>query len=255
VPHSVELQKQYGEDLKVLFVESQGHTLDDAEKMAFKKGWLNDLSMWTTEQPFQTGSNGIPHTVLLGIDGEVIYNGSPGSAVEDLIAEQIKLAKKGPKTLGPVSAKAWVDFEKGNYSTALAALEAPATGAQGAEADAAKKLTASLNTRLKAKIARLSWLIDNGEIAQADKLAPLLAKGVTGNATHEPKVKELTEKLAAKESANERAAADALDKVEKKIAKDGLDKSAIKQLAGIGEKFPNTKAAKRAAHLSQIAEG
>src|SRR5688572_9665725 len=142
--------------------------------MALKNGWLNEWSMWTTEQPFESGSNSLPHTVLLGNDGEVIFNGKPSSAIEDLIAEQLKLAKKGPKDAPPVCSKAIADFEKGNYAAAIASLDAVQ---DGPEKDAAKKLSASLSTRVKSKLTRLGWLIENGEFAQADKLAPALAKG------------------------------------------------------------------------------
>ena len=248
----MKLEAEFGDDVTVLLIESQGATPEKMESFALQQKWLLAGGIWTTEQPFQTGSGSLPHTVVLGIDGEVLFNDRPSSAVENLVSEQIKLAKKGPKGLSPACAKAWVEFEKGGYATAIAALEAVQ---DGPEKEAARKLAASLTTRAKAKVARLAWLLENAEFEKADKLAPLLVKGLAGHATLEPKATELAAKLVAKEIAPERDAAKAFDKIEKKIAKDGLDPSALKQLAGLVEKFRETRAGKRAAHMLKVVEG
>ena len=76
---AMKMQEDLGDDIQVLLVESQGHTLDDAEKMAYQKKWLNDRSIWTTEQPFETGAKGIPNYALLGNDGTILSMGNPGS--------------------------------------------------------------------------------------------------------------------------------------------------------------------------------
>jgi hypothetical protein len=255
VPHSVDLQNKFGDDLRVIFVESQNHSIEEAELSALQHKWLNDYGMWTTERPFETGSNTLPHSTLLGSDGEVLFNGKPPGNIEDLIAEQLKLAKKGPKDLSPTCAKAWVDFEKGGYAVAINALEAVP---DGPEKDAARKLAATLTSRAKAKIARLQWLIESAEFEQADKVAPQLVKALAGHATLEPKAKELSDKLVSQELVTEREAAKALGKVEQKIAKDGLDNKStpviVKALMGVSEKFPKTAAAKRAEQLAKIAQ-
>ncbi len=248
----MKLKEQYGDDLGVLMLESQAATPQKMESFALGKQWLGVGGIWTTEHPFEFEGGGLPHTVVLGINGEVLFDGRPTSAIEQIVADQIKLAKKGPKDLSPSCAKAWVDFEKGSYAAAVNALEAVA---DGPEKEPASKLAAKLAARAKAKVARLDWLIENAEFDQADKLAPLLTKGLAGNAALEPKVKELVEKLGSKEMAGEREAAKALDRVEKKIAKDGFDAAALKQLTGVSEKFAQTRAGKRAAHLVQVVGG
>jgi len=255
VPQSVKMQNELGDDLQVIFVESQNHTIEEAEQLALQKKWFSDRAIWTTERPFEFGDGGLPHTVLLGNDGQVLYNGSPSSAVDELVAEQIKLAKKGPKGLSPACAKAWQDFEKGSWAAAIKSLDAVQ---QGPEMDAAKKLSASLSARAAAKVSYLAWLIDNSEIERADKLALQYAKAVTGDEKLEAKVKDLTAKLASPEIATEREASKALGKVEARIAKDGLDSKStpaiVKALNGVSEKFPNTVAAKRAGHLAKLAQ-
>lgn len=252
MPHSVALQNQFGEDLQVVFVESQGHTIQEAEQLALKQKWASDHAIWTAEAPFETGASTIPHTVLLGNDGTVLYNGSPAPAVDDLIAEQIKLAKKGSKELPAGSLAALQTFEKGNFGAALAAL---GTLKDGAEKDAAATLATSLQARATAKLHRLDWMIENGDFDEADKFAGQLQKGFAGSEELLKKLKESADKLTAKELAPEREASKAFGKIEKNLAKNGPDAAALKQLKGFSEKFPNTRAAKRAAHLATVIEG
>src|SRR5262245_42091963 len=138
----MKLKTQYGDDVNVLMVESQQASPEQMEAFALKQKWLAVGGIWTTERPFDFNGNGLPHTTVLGIDGAVLFDGSPTGAIEDLVGEQVKLAKKGPKDLPPSCAKAWADFEKGNWAAAIKALDAVP---DGAEKDAATKLSKSLS--------------------------------------------------------------------------------------------------------------
>jgi hypothetical protein len=251
VPQAIEMQEKYGDDVQFLFVESQGTSAEDTEKFVLQKKWLSDHAIWTNEAPFETGARGIPHSVVLGIDGTVLINDNPmsaHSAIEEALEAQLKLAKKGPKDLAAPLSKAWQDFEKGMYSASIAALKALPEGPDKKEGD---KLATNLESRAKAKINRLSWLIEAAEFEQADKLSAQLTKGLAGHALEE-KVKELAGSLTAKEMAPEREAAKALEKVEKKIVKDGVDSAALKQLKSVGEKFAQTRAGKKAARMASM---
>jgi len=253
VPASIKMQEELGDDVTVLFVESQGHTLDDAERMAYQKKWMNDRSIWTTEQPFQTGAKGLPNYALLGNDGTILAMGNPGSdhsKIEELITEQVKLAKKGAKGMSPTAAKANAEFEKGNFAAALKLLDA-APEAEKAEAD---KLRHSLETRAKAKVARLDWYIGAGEFDKADKLLPILQKGMAGDEKLEASVKACADKLTSKELAQEREASKALAKVQKLIQGDGIGDVAVKQLNTVATKYPNTRAGKKASHLIDLSK-
>lgn len=254
MPLAIKMQEEFGDDVQFLFVESQGASAKDMEKFVLQQKWFSDQAIWTCEAPFQTGAGGIPHCVVLSNDGEVLINANPLSAHSDIEAalkEQLKLAKKGPKDLSPSCAKAWVDFEKGNYAAAIAALAAVP---EGAEKDAADKLASKLEVRAKAKLARLDWLIESAEFEQADKLSVQLAKGLAGHEL-ETKATELAGKLTAKEMAPEREAAKALEKLEKRIAKDGLDAAVVKALFAMSDKYGQTRAGKRAKHLADLIEG
>lgn len=249
----MKMQEEYGDDIQILLVESQGHTLEDAERMAYQKKWINDRSIWTTEAPFQTGSKGIPNYALLSNDGTILSMGNPGSdhsKIVDQITEQLKLAKKGAKGMGPTSAKANAEFEKGNFTAAIKMLDA-APEAEKAEAD---KLRHSLETRAKAKVARLDWYIGAGEYDKADKLLPTLQKGMAGDEKLEATVKACADKLTSKELAQEREASKALAKVQKLIQGDGIGDVAVKQLNAVATKYPNTRAAKKASHLVDLSK-
>lgn len=248
------MQEEFGDDIQVIFVESQGSNEDQVERFKMEKKWVSENAIWTSEAPFETGASGIPHCVVLGNDGEVLINDHPGSAhtaIEEAIAAQLKLAKKGAKDTPPTCAKAMSDFEKGNFAAAITALEAVK---EGAEKEAADKLSSSLTTRLNAKIARVKWYIDAAELDKADKLAAALTKGAAGLASIEEKVKELNGELAAKEMAAEREAGKALAKALGKIAKDGLDPAVVKAFKAVAEKYAQTKAGKRAEHLVAVSQ-
>lgn len=242
------MQEEYGDDVQIIFVSS-GDEPDAIESFGLKKAWFSDHAIWTGEAPFVTGASTIPRCVVLGIDGTVLINDNPmsvHSAIEEAIAAQLKLAKKGPKEFSAPLAKAWQDFEKGLYAASIDALKALPEGADKKEGD---KLAANLESRAKAKVNRLAWLIEAAEFEQADKLAAQLTKGLAGHALEE-KVKELAGSLTAKEMAPEREAAKALEKVEKRIVKDGMDSAALKQLKSVGEKFAQTRAGKKAARMA-----
>jgi len=251
---AMKMQEELGDDIQILLVESQGHTLDDAEKLAYQKKWINDRSVWTTEHPFDTGAKGIPNYALLGNDGTILAMGNPGSdhsKITEMINEQIKLAKKGAKGVGPTSAKANAEFEKGNWAAALKVLD----GAPEAEKAEADKLRHSLETRAKAKVARLDWYIDAAEYELADKFLPAVQKGMAGNEKLEASVKAAADKLAAKELAQEREASKAFAKVQKMVLDGkGLDDVAVKQLTAVTTKYPNTRAAKKASHLIDLSK-
>ena len=247
----MKLQEELGDDITTLLVESQGHTLDQAEKLAYDKKWINDRSIWTAEHPFDTGAKGIPNYALLSNDGEILAMGNPGSdhsRIMELINEQLKIAKKGAKGMAASCVKANAEFEKGNYAAAIKSLD----GAPEAEKAEADKLKHSLQARAHAKVARLEWYVESAEFDKADKLLPVLQKGVAGDEKLEAAVKTSADKLADKEVAQEREAAKAFARIEKLIAGGGLDDVAVKQLKAMSAKYPKSRAAKRADHLVEL---
>ena len=74
---AVKMQAEYGDKLNTIFVESQGHTMDEVRKLALKKKWFGTSAMWTKERPVITGSSGLPNFVMLSPEGEVVLMGHP----------------------------------------------------------------------------------------------------------------------------------------------------------------------------------
>src|SRR5262245_16981250 len=135
---SLKMQEELGDDVTVIFVQSQEATPEFAEKFIYNKHWQNDRSIWTTEQPCAVSTEGLPSAALLGNDGSVLWSGRPASdhsKVMDMVNEQIKFAKKGAKGMGPTAVKANAEFEKGNWAGALKMLD---TAPEAEKAEAGK---------------------------------------------------------------------------------------------------------------------
>lgn len=251
VPTALQMAETFGEDVQVILVECQGSSIDEVERFALGKKWVSDHVIWTSEAPFSTGKRTIPCTVVLGVEGDVLFNDNPLSGhatMEELIKAQLKLSRKGPKGLTPALEKVYADFAKGSFGAAMSALEAIS---QGSDQEAARQLMNDLAQRTDARFARLEWLIANGQFDDADKLAESLKKGSAGSERYVTRAQELASRLTAQEMATEREAAKLFAKIRKKIAADGVG-DAKKQLQGLQQKYPETAAAKRASHWLEI---
>lgn len=250
---ALRMQEELGDDVTILFVESQGATPEQAEKFVYSHKWANDHSIWTSEQPFSNGMQGLPNATLLGNDGQVLWSGRPTSdhkKIVELINDQLKLARKGAKGISPLCAKANAEFEKGDYAAALKTLQ----GAPAAEKAEADKLAHSLETRARAKLARLDWYVQQGDFEKADKLLAQLTKGMAGNARFEQDVKTVATTLSSKEIAAQREASKAFVRLERMVEEGGLDAVAVKKLKALSAKYPSSTAAKRADHLVALSQ-
>lgn len=249
VPKGVEMQRHFGDDVQVIFVESQGHDLPKVERFAYERGWMGSNAIWTTERPFDVGLNGIPHFALLDIEGKVIlqgYSTELHSQLEELVAAQVELVQKGPKDLHKDLKGAWKARAKGEYSKAVE--EARKAEAKGAPDVAA--FVASVNAAAEAKLRRIEWMVANGQANSAVDAVGALAKSVVGLEGIADKVNTLAASLATPEMKSELEASKLVEKIEESLAAEGLDvKGLDKKLEKIAEKFAGTKAAERAKHL------
>jgi len=255
VPDSVALAGEFGEELTVLLVESQGASLDEVEALAYSRKWMGRPAIWTTERPFRTGARGLPNFVLLSCDGEVLLKGNPISMkaqIEETIKKEIKLSKKAPDGVPRSLKKAWTDFARGKYASALSAARKVADST-GPDAEAAASAVEVFSGRLFAKVARLNWMVDNGYLVEAEDFAEELSKQFRGLEQFDSQVKEISKKLASPAMKNEMAAAKTFAKLEKKVSAEGLEGAALRQLAKFAEKKAGTKAADRARRLAALA--
>lgn len=251
MPTAIKLQEQYGDDVHVVFVECQGATRDQYEAFAWKMKWMGNGAMWTEERPLSTVGQGLPETALIGIDGKVLLQGYPGNfgkKLEELLVLEIKKSKQAPEGAPAPLKKAWSTFLKGNVAAAIA--ECDKLG--GDEAKAARE---EFVARTQRRIARAKWLVDNGYVIEADKLASALAKDVKGVAELEPLVAAEVARLAAPELAGEREAAKAIAMhVEQVAKKKPFEAANVQKAESLAKKHAGTKSAERAARLAALAK-
>ena len=252
MPASIKLQQEYGDDIQVIFVESQQYDAGDAvEAFAWRSKWMGTRAMWTEEPPMQSSGSGLPSCALLDIDGKLLLEGNPlamKKQIETAIAEQVKKAKGGPADAPADVKKAWAMFAKGDIAGALAQCDKAAS-------DEAKAAKDELLARTRSRIARAKWLIDNGFISDATKLLAQLEKATKGEAVVSGEVAEQTLRLLDASLAKEREADAALANLTEKMVKDKpFEPGNIKKLESLAEKHSGTKAGERAAHLAKIAK-
>ena len=104
------MPEEYGDDLAVIFVESQGANAKRAESCAYDRGWMGRGAYWTLERPASTGLGYLPSFILLDVDGKVLLKGNTGSMkgkIKDAIKDQIKDARDLPEEYGKDFKKAW----------------------------------------------------------------------------------------------------------------------------------------------------
>ena len=259
MPSSIKHKLELGDDFNVLFVESQGTSVEDTEAFIFRQRWGGSEGLWTNEAPCSSGSNSLPSYVLLGNDGRVLITGYPAeSKLKDLIAAEIKAAKSPPKDLPPSLAKPFLEFSKGSYASAILAADklaqTPAAEDKNGVGPKAKSLAEEWTMRATARIEALKYMIDNALFAKADAEVIDLKVAVKGLPDLEAKLAVFTTSLASDECKMPREAAKALDNVLKKVNEKGVDDKTAKDLKKVAEKYPGTRPGERAARLARLLE-
>lgn len=259
MPASLELQREYGSDLQVMFVEVQGADAATAEAFAWRQKWMGTEAMWTTERPLTVEGNTIPKFALLDAEGKLLISGNPlekKKAIEETIADQVKKARNPPAGTPAKLAKPWATFVKGDVAGALAACDAAGAG-DPALAEGAKALREEMVARTESKLARGKWLLDNGYVAEGNELLAGMAKSVKGDADLAGKVAAEQARVTAPDAAMaaEAAASKDLATLQQKMVKDKpFEDGNVKALTKLAEKHKGTKAAERAARLAQLAK-
>jgi len=250
-PTVIKHQRELGDDIQVIFVERQGADRDTYEAFAWKMKWMGNAAMWTDERPFPTTGTGLPETALIGVNGELLLQGHPGDLGKQLneaIEAEIKKSKQAPEGAPAELKKAWSLFFKGEIAAALAECDKLAT-------PEAAETKVQFSARAKAKLERLKRLIDEGYLAEADKLASELAKSLKGAAELSTQLAEQSARIADPSLANEREASKALDAALDKVALDKpFEPGNVKKIAALAEKFAGTKSAERAAHFVALSK-
>lgn len=255
MPATIKLKEEFGDDLAIVLVESQGADEERFMKFAAARKWLGRDLMWTRERPFSTGAGGLPNFALLDEEGRVVLMGNPLSLhgqIEDEITAAIARARKGPKDLPKSAAKVRGMVAKGDWAKALKQLDRELPKVDGEEAQALQAEAAELERRLDAELARLRWLLENGYADRAQEQAEALVKGCKGSDALLARTEPLAQEIEGAEA--ELAAAKALAKLEAALYEDGPDAKLAKRLAKVAEDHAGTRVAARAAVLAGWAD-
>ena len=247
------MQAEYGDDIQVIFVESQGTTVPDTEKFILGHKWMSSAAMWTNERPLDAGIDGLPSYVLLGAEGQVLAKGNHmDSNTTELIEEEISNADKGPEDASKEIAKAWKSFAKGKLSKAIA--DAEKAGTKPELAEEAQMAIAEFGKRTQARIDSAKWRIDNGYFSAAEDLLDTLAKEVKGT-DFEADVATQAQRLDDPALKPEIEAEEALERITSKLFEEGFDKKGKfqKSLEKFVEKYDGSKAAVRGRNLLAMA--
>lgn len=246
MPASIKLQREYGDDLAVILVESQGTSPEDTARFIMKQRWFGTNAMWTHERPTSSGSSGLPSYVLIGADGRVIQKGrSLSSKDHALLDAEIKKAKGAPEGTDRAFEGAWKDFGKGKYGKAL---EAVAKVAQKKPelAEAATAVEAELVARLSGRLDRVEWMLENGFPSDGAELLDELAKGLGEEGALAERAAALEARLEGEELVRELEADRKLGRALESLFADGRDEKLFERVAKLAEEFDGTKVAERA---------
>lgn len=260
VPASLKLQETFGDDLQVIFVESQGVKSTYALSFAVGQKWMGGRALWTSEAPFDSGATVLPACVLLGNDGRVLLKGNPIQLHKELerqIGMQIQ-AQKTPPAGAPTSVSvAWSEFYKGRFAKAIDVAEQ----ARRAAVDNALALAsvadalAAFRTRVDGRLTRTRWLLEHGFVDEAENELDVLSAALKGAAQYEPACSALRARLAEPGLVTERDAARALARLRTRFFESGGDASIARELEDFAAKNRATKAAARALDLARLVPG
>ncbi len=259
MPSSIKLKAELGDDVNVIFVESQGTSPEATEAFIYWTKWGASQGMWTNEAPCESGVTTLPAFVLLGNDGRTLVSGyQEEGKLKELITAEIKAAKSIPKDAPAALAKAWGDFNKGAYASAILAAkklaETPAAEDKNGLAAASKQRVEEWTKQATSRVERLNFLLESGQFAKLDAELLALKPAIKGLTDLEAKLAEFSSKLAGDDQKVAREAARALETLMTKVNDKGPDARTSKELKTLSDKYAGTRFGERAAHLAKLLE-
>lgn len=248
VPSAVRMQREHADDIHTVFIESQNHTWNDVQRLAFEREWFGTNAIWTLERPVTTGARGIPNYVLLSPEGEVVSMGNPISdhaLIEDYVQNFVRSRSRAPEDLPKKLSKAWKSLQKGEFAKAFEAAEKLFDHRDAEVAEAARAFADKVQAELGSRVDRLALEIAAGRILGNDALLEDLADEAEGLAAAE-KITELLEQLESDEMKAEAEAEKKLMQIEARLFAATPDARMRALLQSFAEEYSGTKAAERA---------
>lgn len=254
MPATIKMAREYGDNLGIILIESQGATQTEAEKFAWGKKWMGTSAMWTGERPFNTGAGGLPNFALLSSEGKVLLMGNPlamHGQITDAIDAELEKSMNAPEGTPKSLKKAYATFAKGKYAKSIADIRKVALkGGDGAED--AEALAKAFIARVETKFARVDWLLENAYLIEAEDMLSGLVKSTKGLTEVADKTATLQGTFSAEGMKGELKAAKAYAKLEEKLMEEGLDAKLLKKLSKFVDSNSDAKVVKRAKHLISL---
>lgn len=248
VPSAVRMMREHGDVLNTIFVESQGHTMDDVTKMALQRQWFGTDAVWTTERPVTTGARGIPNFVLLSPEGEVVMMGNPISMhheIEEYVESFRRSRATMPETVHKKLKKAWKSQAKGEFADAVKAASKYLDHKDTELAAAAQAFVAETQAMATRKVEALGKEFGAGFYYGNDKRLENLAEELKGLEAEQLATQWL-ERLDSKELEDEIAAERDLVRLEMRLFSGRPDERMAAMVKSFLKDRAGTKAAARA---------
>lgn len=208
--------------LITILVESQG--ADNKKLEGFMWARFPDNDCFTSVNCFVPipESRGIPHGAVISVDGKLLWAGNPIAGkqeVEKLVAEQLKLVKKGWGNSTTEKKVRAALYGRGNFSVAATLVAAMDEG------DAKSMLQKEVDSRYAVRKAAIANLQKQGCWLKARDAAKLLLKGVGRHAEWASEASEIVASFASKEALAQISADKKLAKIIKNMRKGKLEKA------------------------------
>lgn len=232
MPHAIKMQEKFGKDgFIALLLESQGLDATDIPGFMWKRFPTNKTWLSTSaDQPFPSGSNGLPHAALIGVDGTMLWTGNPNGApkkLEDMVEAELKKAKTGWGKGAAKKARGLLYGKNAFVDAAKVVADAMPT-VKDDEKEDLEAVGREIEIRREAFKKAPKVLMEDARFIEGVKAAENYAKWVKGNTEWENDAKAI-----------------ALDFERPEIVKElELEKGLKKIVASTGDKAPNEDTAK-----------
>ena len=253
MPHAIDRDHDLRDKgLVSVFLESQGTAADALPGFMWAHWPGFDARVAPNTQLPLPESKGLPHGALIGVDGTLLWDGSPSAGEkvvkEKLEAELVKVQKGWGDTADARKMRALL-YGKGSLAEARKVVDAVADAAQQAE----------LRKELDAVYARRSAAVkaaqDDARWVEARELALALQKSTAGVADWQQAVTALLATFDTPEARKELAADEKLQKFARSL-RDGKAKANQQQLPALLAKIAKDAAGTKVGeHLQQLISG
>ncbi len=175
-PHLIGLSEKYGRrGFNIIILSNESRIQVERYIHQFLPGLRMPIAL-KAANPYAV--TGIPHAYLVGVDGKVVWEGSPASLSDDVVERELRRIRKWKDVEGRRAAKAGKLLDKRQYAKAYAAAAKVLESDRATEAD--KKSAAEIREYIQALAERrLAWADALAEDGRPDRALTVLEEITT----------------------------------------------------------------------------